>query len=451
MLTDSATSGALQLSGMWDTFTQPGALPRSVVLSANRFTESNKRHLSTVDFFSNVSPVGPAASPLGGSIKAVRVYNHGACSAETLTAPGGMVGLLDRVSESVWKGFVEGVIVEDGECKEARKPFRFSSSAVNYLDHTPRETRDLRGGFFLHFDYYADLPLSPVVPDIYTTVTARYEYTLVDGILGLRDTRVFQYTTGPSWANPGAKMLDSLTETAPAKFAELARAEQTTKIIKDEKFAWATACDPTGSYQCEGAASIAGSAVKKGAETLQKLGEESFSTQDQNKLSDAMMRRVNEDAPLTDWVCVPDNSENGGHCEFTVPAKRLNVYPDAVELVWFDGKEVKNPAYALYVMAHFSEKNDPTTGMPIFDQEAVDELCSFDLPWVAPPRKFTISTLMPTDAEYLRPEICSAIGTGGECSFRAVPASRTAWPALAAVSLALALARRRMRSGGAPS
>jgi hypothetical protein len=219
-------------------------------------------------------------------------------------------------------------------------------------------------------------------------------------------------------------------------------------ILKDEN---QVACDPTESHQCEGIVAPISFGIVKGAKTLETLGEESFSPSDQGDLIGALTRRFKDEAPLKDWACVPDNSETGGHCEFTIPAKRLNVYPDAVELVWFDGKEVKNPAYALYVLAHFSEKDDPTTGKPIFDQDAVDALCSFSLPYVAPPREFTMSTLMPTDAEYLKPEICSGLPTGSSCSLRAAPVSRSAWPALAAVSLALAIARRRRRSGGDPS
>lgn len=220
-LTEHASSGLLQLPGIWEALTPPGALPRSVVLTANRFTESNKRPLSTVDFFSNVPPEGPAASPPGGSVKAVRVYNHGACSHETLTSQSDGKGLLDEVSEAVWKGFVEGVIVDGGECKNNRHPFLLSSAAVNYLDHTPRETRDLRGGFFLHVKYFADLPLTPPVPNIHTTFTVQYQYALIDGILGLAGARTFQNTTGPSWVDTGEMIKDGLRNKAPAKFAEL--------------------------------------------------------------------------------------------------------------------------------------------------------------------------------------------------------------------------------------
>ena len=44
-------------------------------------------------------------------------------------------------------------------------------------------------------------------------------------------------------------------------------------------------------------------------------------------------------------------------CAYMVRAKRLNINPINVELVWFDDKELTNPTYALYVAAQGG--NDP--------------------------------------------------------------------------------------------
>jgi hypothetical protein len=45
-------------------------------------------------------------------------------------------------------------------------------------------------------------------------------------------------------------------------------------------------------------------------------------------------------------------------CQLRVQAKRLNVYPDAVELVFFDEPELALTGYALFVAAHAAEGND---------------------------------------------------------------------------------------------
>ena len=48
-------------------------------------------------------------------------------------------------------------------------------------------------------------------------------------------------------------------------------------------------------------------------------------------------------------------------CEYIVPAKRLNTYPDGIEAVFVDDdREVSNPAYPVYLLDRFSA----TTGSP---------------------------------------------------------------------------------------
>jgi hypothetical protein len=115
-----------------------------------------------------------------------------------------------------------------------------------------------------------------------------------------------------------------------------------------------------------------------------------------------------------------------------------------VELVWFDGKEVNNPAYAVYAIAHNPAGTDPSNGQPTFDQDNVDRLCSFE--WDPYPRKFTISTLGFANDSAFFPEICD----GGPydtspCSFgRPSSSTRPWWIPL--VGLSLVVMRRRGRT-----
>lgn len=46
------------------------------------------------------------------------------------------------------------------------------------------------------------------------------------------------------------------------------------------------------------------------------------------------------------WQC------DAGRCQFKVAASRLNVYPDAVELVFFDDKDLDSFAFALYTISY---------------------------------------------------------------------------------------------------
>jgi hypothetical protein len=66
-----------------------------------------------------------------------------------------------------------------------------------------------------------------------------------------------------------------------------------------------------------------------------------------------------QDKINADDRCDPPTDEDlarlatGPTCRFFLPASRLNVYPDELELVWFDHKDVTNPAYALWVGLQF--------------------------------------------------------------------------------------------------
>jgi hypothetical protein len=74
------------------------------------------------------------------------------------------------------------------------------------------------------------------------------------------------------------------------------------------------------------------------------------------------------------WRCIQDpNAEEGvGKCHYLLPAKRLNVYPSDVELVWFDRKELDNPSYAIYVAAYAFE---PPGAVPL----TVQQMCKWTM------------------------------------------------------------------------
>jgi hypothetical protein len=70
------------------------------------------------------------------------------------------------------------------------------------------------------------------------------------------------------------------------------------------------------------------------------------------------------------WSCrVPDplfgivDGADVPYASFRVPARRLNVYPDAIEVVWFDEHDPANPAYVLYLWAQSLELRFPGNGI----------------------------------------------------------------------------------------
>jgi hypothetical protein len=267
----------------WNLQLQPGALPQSVVLGPNVYTEQKKRSLSTHDFFPNVTPIGPAASPPGGSIKAVRVYNHGACSRqEMITLPNGE-GLLDKIHLALWDKFAREAILDDGECRTYVHPYRVSSAAMNYLDHTPGELRDLRGGFFLNLLYGTTIEIAA---DLEFNFTAWYEYQLTDGVLSLGARRARGKTVGYDAEVHGEALGEGLIECKPKNgkpcmdvpkgFYAAAKTAQTANILgTDEGF---TPCQPEIANFCIfGVTMKTIAAINDGVAVLEALGEESFS------------------------------------------------------------------------------------------------------------------------------------------------------------------------------
>jgi hypothetical protein len=64
-------------------------------------------------------------------------------------------------------------------------------------------------------------------------------------------------------------------------------------------------------------------------------------------------------ASANNWTC-----DANGNVAFLLRAKRLNVYADALELVWFDGFEPSNPAFGAYCLA-MQFNADPDTPIPL--------------------------------------------------------------------------------------
>jgi hypothetical protein len=91
----------------------------------------------------------------------------------------------------------------------------------------------------------------------------------------------------------------------------------------------ATACD-TGNDPTSVARVFFGIAAAQGGANL------GYSMADQTNLNHAISQPGN-------WTCGAD-----GKARFILRAKRINVYADAIELVWFDKADVNDPMYALY-------------------------------------------------------------------------------------------------------
>ncbi|MEJ7731094.1 MAG: hypothetical protein WKG00_18000 [Polyangiaceae bacterium] len=386
-------------------------------------------------FFDSIpNPWGPAAVPDGqGSVKAARVYDHGACSLQRPVS-----SIYDVVNERLFETFGRQAEVEQ-DC--GIEVLRYGSHAVTYLDHDPGDPVSARGGFMLDFHYYIDTHnIFAANIDIWFNSDFRFQLTgpgaaLQDGtpvgagVLDVAPRINYFHVDGYGAQGIADRLQTGLAETLPDTLRAVSLDEQSRN-----PFEGSSSCDPADDTPCVGAAGILGVGVAAGATALGLLPDESV----------ALQLLVANDGGNAHWRCVrttpgadacDSNPPPAEHeCRFVTRAKRLNVYPDAVELVWFDGKELDNPAYALWVAAH-----NPAT-----DENARNELCAWHPEDTWYRRSFTRRSAPSASSDDL-PCCVFFPGGGGGCAQAAQPpqGGLTTIAALGALVFALALARRR--------
>jgi hypothetical protein len=260
--------------------------------------------------------------------------------------------------------------------------------AVSYLGkHRPdRELPgddDAGGGFFLHshvrlHDAGAAEPFSLTDCDIVSNYD--YRFYLKDSRLAIAHTRhKYDYDASRSLCsgflgNKGFAdtLADALQLDIENEFFKVSSTRQLfTQPFSDTN--WDCALGVPGGDACARAAAELQLAIGLGDDVLGIPGGGPGSPAD--RLVAAAQRPEN-------WQCTnyptPPDACRGvgplprGRCEYIVRAKRLNVTPDTVELVWFDDvTEYDNPTFALFV-ASFAPS--PTSNQ--VDFQAYRRLCS---------------------------------------------------------------------------
>jgi hypothetical protein len=261
-----------------------------------------------------------------GGVRGAAIYQHGACAArvdtgEKLAQIGG--ALFDRFRTS------DGI-----------------SDAVDVYTKTHVALRREEGdeilpGFLLAFHYDATVAGWPG-NDV--SGTFEYRFGLDQGVLAL--TRVTEHRTqygGLHGLLLRSRLRDALQMDLPQEFRAQAQAQQEVVDIFSGSCAAAT--------DCAGSAEALASLI-----TAAGLGEVGIPGATQAQIdrarcavgSAAACARLGRTADLTGrWSC----QQPAGSCAFRLPAKRLNGKPDELELVWYDGPELDNPAFAFAAAA----------------------------------------------------------------------------------------------------
>lgn len=321
---------------------------------------------------------GLAADPGLGSVKALRVYDHGFCS-----HPEDLQPIYKTISENIWDGFEDYAHSEGADAK------RFYTAIVTMLDHENKApSNDLHGGFQLsgHLAAYPDWP----APDIDASAFMEAELVLDNGHLRAEYVQkpfVIPDVAANPWISDDdvIALVSGMFDEVKDSIGEKADAAQTINVLGGSE---ANLCDPGVDDPCHDARLTFGGLVKQAAAWMGFTYQISV---DPDQLQKAVMKEdlwscvltapgsgpQDDCDPDVDPQCIHDKPNTKPdpedpvippryECRFFVPAKRLNVYPDQVELVWFDElTESTNPAVGLFAAAYASG-----------NKKALEDLCA---------------------------------------------------------------------------
>jgi hypothetical protein len=260
-------------------------------------------------FWDGVGPLPPASDPNGqGSVKSMRIYRVGECSTEQAFTTTDNKGLFDLLSDKLYDQFSHSNRIDGGSAQRGY-------SRVTTLLDDGLTIFGPKGGFFLYFWFTATA--GGGFQDINFAGDYEYEFTLQDGRLAIEATRDDLLVEPQGSFRDFA---DVLQNQVPQAFNAQAAALQAQAFGKCDN-----SSDPT-----QGARAIFGAAAAAGAAKL------NLTAGDQGRVLKAAQQPGN-------WTCRSD-----GAALFIVRAKRINVYPDAVELVWFDEENPDDPMFAAY-------------------------------------------------------------------------------------------------------
>jgi hypothetical protein len=375
-----ALSDSSKLTGAWQSLaSSPAGIPTPVSLRVALGPEPNSPQpmpaliAPLTSSFWGTGPIDPAQSEVRGcspfgsspsgplvsdaSIKAAAVYYHGACGATK-----DLAGILNEVVEGLWNGFKSSSI--DGP----QSHYRHAISIIELGNYTDGKqsfgspSSNVRGGFLFTFHFRGDI----LSGNNEAWGTYKYMFSLRNGILSITDDDVTQLSLHSSgiW---GWKLTDGLGDGAstqvPTKFNQETSTEQETLLPAPAICSTISECDVASAFI---AAAIT-------PEKIQALGLPAPTPTDLNRIRCAVGshsdceqigRSINMasiwDCPLFPFLFPGDTA----HCKFRLPAKRLLVFPNELELVWFDDADYNNQVFGLFVAGSPDSQAQLCTAIP---------------------------------------------------------------------------------------
>lgn len=284
----------------------------------------------------------------------IRLMDHGQCSASLSIHD----DVLVPIQQELW-----GTLVSEANAKKADVNNNGYYS-IAYLDHATNQPLDARGGFFVEFAF----TVVPPWPIANRYVEGRYSYEFGldgDGTLVLGWRRYYWKTSCSGVGcgktdDAGASFTSGMENDLPGKFHDTVLARQHVPIRVPSVSA--NSCELPS--DC---VSVGSSADLLAAVLNQKYAAAGLSKEDASILASTVHQ-------TKVWACEPsaDPLDAGKNkvCQIKLAAKRLSVFPDEVDLVWFDGKDLQSAAYAMHVASLGTADHDklcsggPPTPLP---------------------------------------------------------------------------------------
>jgi hypothetical protein len=326
----------------WSAHIGDGFEPWVAVLLSKNANPTSQQTITLTDFFQNHPPMAPASDPGGaGSIKAAFLYDHGAC-AYSLDTYDTLYDLAHQVE--AW-GLA---MMQQFDCCSTATRHYIREHA--FIEHQPNAPKDARGGFLMAFSYTLDLhDPAPMLDFCYSQ---HWQFGLTDGILSLSSGIPWFSLHGPGEAidKIDPEVQNALVNMVPEQFLAQALDQQSRDVTGG------IPCVIGQADNCAIAADVLNTAIEKGGANL------GLSDDDVAMLQTVAGEPAQGGGGPTftgrhNWMCIPQDPDRGV-CEYVLRAKRLTVTPNTVNLVWFDGVEPKNSAYALYVAAHAQDVDE---------------------------------------------------------------------------------------------
>jgi hypothetical protein len=352
--------------------------------------------LTTANFWPTMPPPagGPGALPDGsGSVKAVKVINHGLCSTFQPYTNATGTGLLD-LATSMLPAIVAGFVCKEVESVELR-----FSRAGSFLDFTNDQEADQIGGLFVGFNVQANLNSSFGTGGPNIVWRSAHDFKLFEGRptvsgepLVTRSIDVQGSGSSEAWVTLDAAFTKQMSSplssgqgpgSVPELVWQLANEQLVfpTPLLQppcaqttpgDDTIPFTASPSPTDMTHCGAFISAIMSSVTTAMNDLNanpfiSFFGAKFTPAEMTQIATTTLLAATPSGSFANFRCAQFADMPAPACQYVLPVKRMNIYPDGFELVFLDNiREPANPVYPIWLLAldGVSNPTPPTFAVP---------------------------------------------------------------------------------------